>query len=286
MLDAALVIVNFRTPDLVERCLRAVGEDVGERVVVDNASGDGSVERLRARGVEVVARAANDGFAAGVNAGFAATRAPVVVVLNPDTEPRPGAIARLVERLERAPRAGVAGPRLVFADGTPQPSAYRRFPGLGILFLELCTPVGYLLVHLPRLDPYRGTPAAHVYGAAMAIRRAAYADAGPFDEGFFLYLEETEWQRRVRDRGWTVEVADDAEVVHLVRGGGAAADAPSPHFVRSARRYLRRQGHRDGVVRVVLGAALWFSVVFLRAIGRRERAAAYRALAAVLREPA
>jgi GT2 family glycosyltransferase len=283
LLDAALVIVNFRSPDLVERCLAAVGDAVGERVVVDNASGDGSVERLRAAGVEVVARAANDGFAAGVNAGFAATRAPVVIVLNPDTEPRPRALARLVRRLEAQPRLGVTAPRLVFPDGRAQPSAYKRFPGLGILFLELCTPLGYLLVHLPWLDPYRGTPAAHVLGAALAIRRAAYADAGPLDEGFFLYLEETEWQARLRARGWGVELVEDAEVVHLVRGGGAAADAPSAHFVRSARRYLRLRGHRDPVVRAVLGAALWSSVVFLRAIGRRERAAAYRRLTAELR---
>ncbi len=277
------MIVNFRSAELTLRCLDAVGDEVAERVVVDNASGDGSVERLRAAGVEVVARASNDGFAAGVNAGFAATSAPVVVVLNPDTEPRPGAIARLVARLDERPRVGLAAPRLVFGDGRPQPSAYKRFPGLGILFLELCTPLGYLLVHLPRLDPYRGTPARHVLGAAMAIRRAAYDDAGPFDEGFFLYLEETDWQRRAHERGWTVEVVDDAEVVHLVRGGGEAADAPSPHFVRSARRYLRRRGHRDGAVRVVLGAALWSSVVFLRAIGRRSRAAAYRRLLAELR---
>lgn len=275
--------MNFRSAELTLRCLDAVGDDVAERVVVDNASGDGSVERLRSAGVEVVAQASNDGFAAGVNAGFAATRAPVVVVLNPDTEPRPGAIARLVERLDDHPRLGLAAPRLVFDDGRAQPSAYKRFPGLGILFLELCTPLGYLLVHLPFLDPYRGTPARHVLGAAMAIRRSAYEDAGPFDERFFLYLEETDWQRRAHDRGWSVEVVEAAEVVHLVRGGGDAADAPSPHFVRSARRYLRLRGHRDGVVRLVLGAALWSSVVFLRAIGRRSRAAAYRRLLAELR---
>jgi GT2 family glycosyltransferase len=290
----AIVVVNYRSAELTEACVRAALADAPATVVVvDNASGDGSPERLRRALPEatVVERDRNDGFAAGVNAGFAATTEPVVVVLNPDTEPRPGALRMLVEHLDATAEAGVAAPRLVHADGTLQPSAYRRAPGLAILALELCLPLGQLVQRVPRLDPYRvpparwrrGLPVAHVTGAALAIRRAAYDAAGPLDEGFFLYLEETEWQERVRRAGYRIELVPEAEVVHLVRGGGDEALAPSPYFLASMRRYLRGRGHRDGVITAVIDVSLALSRLATRAeavvVPRARRTGGARAAA-------
>ncbi len=274
MTDFAVVVVNHGTPELTIRCVEAARRDEpAEVLVVDNASPDDSVARIRGAGIEVLDRPVNDGFAAGVNAGMAATAAPFAVVLNPDTEPRPGALRTLAAHLERRPAAGVAAPRLVYPDGTPQPSAYRRFPGLGMLTLDLCLPLGYLAMAVPALDPYRVPPArwrdglgvAHVTGAALALRRVAYAAAGPLDEGFFLYLEETEWQQRVRAAGFAVEVVPSAEVVHAVRGGGEAALVPSPHFLASMRRYLRRRGTPDLLIRAAIDGSLLASRVAARA---------------------
>jgi GT2 family glycosyltransferase len=96
--DAAVVIVNYRAPELVERCLESVrtsrGELSLELVVVDNDSGDGSVERLRALPdpARVLCMSENRGFAAGVNAGFEHTSTELVIVLNPDTEVRVGSL--------------------------------------------------------------------------------------------------------------------------------------------------------------------------------------------------
>jgi GT2 family glycosyltransferase len=276
MLDCAVVIVNYRSADLVSRCLATVSTaHQAEVVVVDNASGDGSAAELAGRhpDVTLVERRSNDGFAAGVNAGFAASTAPVVAVLNPDTELRPGALERLVEYLHAAPRAGVAAPRLVYPDGSWQTSAYRRPPGLGTLFLDLCLPVGFVADRFPALDRYRirpdrwreGAHAAHVMGAALAIRRSAYAEAGPLDEGFFLYLEETEWQERVIRAGWTVDLVPSAEVLHLVRGGGEESLAPSPHFLTSARRYLALKGYPRPVVEAAMIVAIQLSRLATRA---------------------
>jgi GT2 family glycosyltransferase len=270
----AVVAVNYGTPELTARCLEAARrEEPDEVLVVDNASPDDSVQGLRAAGLEVLARPTNDGFAAGVNAGLAATSSAFVVVLNPDTEPRPGALRALVEHLERSPRVGVVAPRLLYPDGTPQPSAYRRFPGLGMLTLDLCLPLGFVAMALPALDPYRVPPkrwrdglgVAHVSGAAFALRRSAYQAAGPLDEGFFLYLEETEWQQRVRGAGFDVEVLPSAEVVHAMRGGGEAALAPSPHFLVSARRYLRLRGVPAPLIRAAIDGSLLASRVAARA---------------------
>lgn len=298
MPDLAVVVVNYRTPDLVSECLQSVESSAcAEIVLVDNASGDGSVQALRARHPEatLVERAANAGFAAGVNAGFAATTAPLVAVLNPDVRLRPGALEALAGHLAANPEVAIAAPRLLYPDGSVQPSAYRRFPGLATFFAELALPVGWVLTRLPALDPYRVPPSrwrsgarvAHVTGAALAIRRAAYDAAGPLDEGFFLYLEETEFQQRVREAGFAIELVPAAEAVHLVRGGGAAALAPSPHFLVSARRYLRLRGRSEATTEAVIVAALGLSRLAARAESvvlapeRRTggaRAAAYDAL--------
>jgi N-acetylglucosaminyl-diphospho-decaprenol L-rhamnosyltransferase len=273
-LDAAVVVVNHRTPELVERCLQSVQASGAELkleiVVIDNASGDGSVERLRAgTTARVIAMPDNRGFAAGVNAGFAHTSAAIVIVLNPDTEVRPGALQELVAHLRAQPRVGVAAPLLEDGEGRLAPNGYRRFPGLFTLAIDLCIPFGYALalLHAPALHPYVMSPAAlrsgqrsaWVCGAALAIRRAAYEQAGPLDEGFFLYFEETEWQQRVARTGWGIEIVPQARVSHLVRGGGDEAILHSPHFVVSALRYLSMQGVPLIVSRAVLSISLALS---------------------------
>ncbi|HEY7831031.1 MAG TPA: glycosyltransferase family 2 protein [Solirubrobacteraceae bacterium] len=298
--DAAVVIVNYRTPELVERCLESVRVTAAElsleAVVVDNASRDGSVERLRAAlpSAKVVAMEENRGFAAGVNAGFRHSHAELVVVLNPDTEVRSGALQALLEHLRRNPRTGVVAPLLEDSQGHLAANGYRRFPGLFTLGLDLCLPLGYALSYAPSLHPYALSPAAlqagarpaHVCGAAMAIRRSAYAQAGPLDEGFFLYLEETEWQQRIAQQSWGIEVLPAARVCHLVRGGGDDALAPSPHFLAGALRYLRLRGVPMVASRTVLALALaasWATLCLIACLpGKRttatRQARAYRSL--------
>ncbi len=298
--DAAVVIVNYRTAELVERCLDSVaatrGELVLETVVIDNASGDGSVERLRASQphARVVAMPVNGGFAAGVNAGFCHTDAEIVILLNPDTEVRPGALQALVTHLRARPAAGVVAPLLEDGEGRFAANGYRRFPGLLALALDLCLPFGYALSYAPALHPYALSPAAlragvapaHVCGAALAIKRGAYRQAGPLDEAFFLYLEETEWQQRVARAGWGIELEPSARVCHLVRGGGDESLAPSPHFVVSALLYLRRRRVPTPLARPVLALSLavsWGALLLIACVpAKRARAArqarAYRSL--------
>jgi GT2 family glycosyltransferase len=156
--DAAVVLVNYRTPELVARCLDAVertrGALVLERVVVDN--GAESLEALTALPVRVIPENENRGFAAGVNTGINATDADPIVLLNPDTEVHPGAIEALLAHLEAHPGTGVAAPLLVHVDGTPQANAYRRFPGLGTLFVELCIPGSARTRHRSGAGPSTG----------------------------------------------------------------------------------------------------------------------------------
>lgn len=289
-LDAAVVVVNYGTAELVERCLRSVRESRGqlelETVVVDNASPQDDVARLQAAlpWAQVLAMPQNGGFAAGVNAGVAQTTAELVIVLNPDTEVRAGALQAMLTRLAEHPRAGVVAPLLEDADGRLAPNGYRRFPSLLTAALDMCVPAAYLLAGAPALHPYAmapaaleaGAPTAHVCGAAMALRRSAYLEAGPLDERFFMYFEETEWQSRLVAHGWSIELEPAARVCHLVRGGGEESLAPSPYFVSSAVRYLRMRHVPALLSRATFAAALLSSWATLRLIAllpaKRERA--------------
>lgn len=296
------MIVNYRSAALVERCLESIAAAREwlrlEIVVVDNASGDGSVERLRAAwpSASVIAMPTNGGFAAGVNAGFDHSRAEIVMLLNPDTEVRPGALQGLLAHLRERPRVGVVAPLLEDGEGHFAASGYRRFPGLLSLALDLCLPFGYALSYAPRLHPYALSAAAlragvqpvHVCGAALAIRRSAYLQAGPFDEAFFLYLEETEWQQRIARAGWGIELEPSARVCHLVRGGGEESLAPSPHFVAGALLYLRRRRVPAVLARLVFALSLALSWITLQLIGclpakRRRALRQARAYGALLR---
>jgi len=298
--DVALVIVNYRSPDLVERCCAAAQAGAAglqlEIVIVDNASGDGSVPRLRQAlpSATVIAMPTNGGFASGVNAGFRNCSAEIVVVLNPDAELRGEALRDLVSRLKERPDLAVAAPLLEGPDGRIAPNGYKRFPGLAMVAIDMCLPFGYATERAPALHPYVMSPAAllagrtpaWVCGAAMAIRRSAYAQAGAFDERFFLYFEETEWQQRVREKGWNIEVLAGARARHLIRGGGELSLSPSPHFLTSAMRYLRLRGVPVAVSRAVIALSLATSWLTLRVIswlpGKRAKASlqarAYREL--------
>jgi GT2 family glycosyltransferase len=263
--DLAVVIVNYRTPDDVSASIASVertgGGVVAEIVVVDNASGDGSPALLRERhpGSIVIQEARNRGFAAGVNVGFRATTAPYVLVLNPDTEVRPGALLALRNHLRQHPQVGVAGPVLLDLDGSVRLDSYKALPSLWSIFCGAFFPLGRMLMGTrlhpelrARRDSALGGPVARVCGSAMAIRRAVFDEVGPLDESYFLYFEDVEWQRRAAAQGWGIEVVADARVIHAIQGAHVRETWPLP-YVDSAFRYLVGLGHRP---RQIAGALL------------------------------
>ena len=259
-----MVIVNYNTPTLVTDCLRSLApeaEELGLRVVVvDNASPDGSVEQLRGavagngwgEWVEVIAAERNGGFAAGNNLALrrllAAESAPdCVLLLNPDTVVRPGAVRNLAEFLDRNPRVGLTGSRLENPDGTPQRSAF-RFPRvlgefedgirLGLVSRLLS---GFVVAPPPRDAEHE---AEWLSGASLIVRREVFEQIGLLDEGYFLYYEEVEFCRRARAAGWECWYVPQSRVVHLV-GQATGMDAPGPktrrvpaYWLAARRRYL------------------------------------------------
>ena len=207
-----IVTVNYRTAGMVVDCLRSLFAQVqagdlggGRAVVVDNASGDDSVERVAATisregwsgWTEVMPQNSNGGFAYGNNAGIRAAMAAdnppdYLLLLNPDTVARPGAIRALVDFMEAHPDVGIAGSLLENPAGGVDCSAHRIPSPLGELAgAARLGPLSRLL-HRHAVSPPQRNEAHEcdwVSGASMFIRRQVLEQIGPMDEGYFLYFE-------------------------------------------------------------------------------------------------
>ena len=224
--DLSVVVVSRDVRDLLGACLESLQQGcdglVMETLVVDAASSDGSAAMVRQRfpAVRLLASRENLGFTRGNNWAIRLARGRYVALLNPDTAVQPGALRTLVAFLDGHPDVGVAAPKLLFPDGSVQ-SSRRRFPRPATGFVESTVLERWLgrsrLVREYRLDD-RPADESHdvdwVVGAAMVVRREAFAQAGLFDERFFMYSEEVDLCRRIRAAGWRVVYRPDAAVVH------------------------------------------------------------------------
>ena len=246
----SIIVVSYNTAALLRRCLASLPQTVAgapvEVIVVDNASTDGSADIVAAHfhEVDLIRLPSNTGFAAANNTGLAAARGRYLCLLNPDTEVSPGALERLVAWLEEHPATGVVAPRLLNPDGTTQAVGF-RFPGLLQLALD------WFPLH-PRLlgsrlngrypPPWRRPfRVDYPLGACFVVRRAAAADVGLFDAGYFMYSEEVDWCRRLAAAGWQIWTLPAATVLH--HGGSSTRQQPARMFAElhlSRDRYLRR----------------------------------------------
>ena len=261
-LDLSIVVVSRDTRDLTLRCLAAVGASLAgagrswELILVDNASGDGTVAAVRAAypDVRIIEAGGNRGFAVGNNLGIRRARGGMVLLLNPDTEVVGDAIPRLLGALEADPALGAIGPLLRYPDGAPQGSR-RRFPTRLTPFLE-STIVQQYWRRNRVLDHYfvADRPADErqdvdwLNGACLLVRRGALAAVGGFDEGYFMYSEELDLCARIRAHGWRIAYDPAAVVIHH-EGASSAQAVPRRHIsfnTSKVRFYRRRYGRLYG----------------------------------------
>jgi GT2 family glycosyltransferase len=266
-LDLAVVVVTYNSAATIEACLRSVQtEGAAEIVVVDNASQDGTPRLLAARFPELrlIANAVNEGFGRACNRGWRATRAPFVLLLNPDTELQPGALSALLAFAADQPRAALVGPRIVNPDGSLQHSCF-RFPTLRMVLtgffglIPLDSPANG---RYPRAAYERAHQVEHLLGACLLARRAAADQVGLFDERFFIYFEETDWCYRMRAAGWQNWYCPAATVLHL--GAHSTSRDPermSGEFYRSQARFYRKHYSPVRLLALkglsLLGVAYW-----------------------------
>lgn len=223
--DLSIVIVSYNVRDLLAQCLQSVVCDLSPEVfVVDNASSDDSAAMVREKfpAVHLIANAENRGFAAANNQAFPLTRGRYVLLLNPDTQVRAGALETLLRFMDAhtSRRAGACGGKLLYGDGTLQHSAF-GFPTLAQVFLDFF-PLNWRLTNSRLNGRYpanwyaRGQPFQidHPLGADFLVRREAAEQVGWLDDQFFIYCEEIDWAMRIKRAGWQIWCVPQAEIVH------------------------------------------------------------------------
>ena len=243
-----VVIVAYNAGDLLVAAAASAAEQAGSGAVwvMDAESSDGSLAKLREACPAVhVVPVPNNGFSASNNRGIELTRAPYVLLLNPDAELAPDALATLIATAETNPRAAIVGPAVLNPDGTSQANAFGRFPSLatavGLRVRRATESASGNSSHSPKL-PSATTSVDWVTGAAMLVRRTAIEDAGKMDEAFFLYYEDTEWCHRMRDHGWDVLLEPRAKVVHHLGGSAAPKGRVAEAYRASFYRYCDLYG--------------------------------------------
>ncbi|HLF40394.1 MAG TPA: glycosyltransferase family 2 protein [Acidimicrobiia bacterium] len=244
----AAVIVNYNAGAALAPCVASVlaQEPPAEIVVVDNDSKDGSPDGLPPA-VGVIRTGHNLGYARGANLGIAATRAPIVAVLNPDTALAPGAASALLARFAAEPDLGAAGPQLRNPDGSVYPSA-RQVPsvadavGHGLLFFVWRKNPFTRRYRQTGADPDVRRDVDWVSGAAVWLRREALDSVGGWDERYFMYVEDVDLCWRLRRAGWRVAYEPGGVVEHLL--GVSTAGAPYRMIAEHHRSLLRFAARR------------------------------------------
>jgi GT2 family glycosyltransferase len=231
----AVLIVNYRAYDALERCLASLRQFTGDddEVVVVDWESDAQVREPLAASypwVRFLPSAANLGFSAGVNKAASATTAPMLLLLNPDTEVQGPIVRVLSSWLEAHPEAGVVGPRVLNTDGTIQPSA-RRYPGLSTVlggrstWLTRRYPGNWFsrrnLLHIASDAASESRRVDWLTGACFATPRRVFERLSGLDESFFMYWEDADYCRRVNALGLTCHHLPTTAVSHI--GGASSA---------------------------------------------------------------
>lgn len=251
-MELSLVIVHYRDAErllaLLRRLPQALAGLEAEVIVIDNASGDPELARAVTAALPIVRFVANDrnvGFGAGMNQGVRLATGANVALVNPDVELENGFFRPLLERLQADPTVGAVGPMVLRPGGRFQLTAHRRFPNHATVFTEYCLPLQVLLSRwLSPLHPHdesvaahrRSHRTAHLTAVCLLTKRDVFLASGGFDERFFLYLEETDWQRRLAERGMAIWYCAEARLVHFGSVGKRFAQA-TPEYLASLDRY-------------------------------------------------
>ncbi len=251
-LDLAIVIVNYNVSALLRRCLQSVFAAQGDLrlgvCVVDNASTDDSVAMIRAEFSELslIANPSNLGYPAANNQGLrqlgvlhnAAPR--YALLLNPDTEVPGDAFTTLIDYMDANSEVGVVGPKLVLPDGKLDLACRRGFDSMTALFYRM---VGLSRLfpnsrrfgryNLTYLDEDKLADVDSVVGAFMLVRSKAIQEAGLLDEQFWMYGEDLDWAKRIKNRGWRVVYNPEVTVLHVKRASSRQNPRAQVEFYRA-----------------------------------------------------
>ncbi|AFH59680.1 glycosyltransferase family 2 protein [Paenibacillus caseinilyticus] len=225
-MDLSIIILNYNTRELTLQCLESVYQSQGcsfEVIVVDNASKDDSVATIGREypSVTLVANSANVGYSKGNNQGMRLAKGRYILLLNSDTVIEPDTLKIMVDLMDKNPRFGAAGCKIVLPDGSLDKACKRGFPtpsasfyyafGISKLFPKSAKFNQYQLSHL---DPDEEYPVDCLVGAFMMVRKEAIERVGMLDEEFFMYGEDIDWCYRIKQAGWGIYYYPRTQIIH------------------------------------------------------------------------
>lgn len=285
MSSLGIVIVNYRTPEMLSDCLRSIfmSEGVSPMVcVVDNASGDESAALVRREfpDVTLFVQPKNQGYAYANNVGLrhfgfspkageapAANAPDYILLLNPDTLLPPNALAEMVAFMEARPQCGAAGAKLIRADGSLDKACRRSFPSPEVSLWRL-TGLSKLFPKHKRFGRYNLTyidedetiEVDSVVGAFMLMRREALQQAGLLDETFFMYGEDLDLAYRIKQAGWQIWYNAAVTVMHYKGSSSKQVSSQSIFHFYDAMRIFHRKHYQQSLphpLNVAIESAIW-----------------------------
>lgn len=272
-MELVISIVSWNTKDILCNCLSSLRNYIRPEhtrvIVIDNASCDGTPEMMKDYYPEVtlIASGGNLGFGRAHNITASHSGEPYVLFLNPDTLFMESAHERMLEVMKTDPGIGAIGCRMINADGTVQPLGYQSYPSPwtelvgNLLFSGTLIPLARLL--LPYQDPLKDGFVRKLYGGCLMVRRDVLDQIGWFDERFFMYAEDVDLSRRIKEAGFRLYYLSSAKVIHF----GAAASAKAPGSFTT----LMQCESIAGLMQKYYGSAgrfIYVVGIFLRAVSR------------------
>jgi len=268
----SIILVNFNGVQYLRRCIQSLVDKTREAsfeiILVDNASTDGSRDLVRKEcpSVRLIESDVNLGFSAGNNLGVRHAKGSKFLFLNTDTYLLEDSVSVLAKFLDDTTHVGIVGPRLVFEDGSFQFSA-GRLPNVCVEFVDKIRYSADRYWHRA-LAPINEAIASGtsevgwVTGACMMIRREVFEKVNGFDEHIFMYYEDKDLCKRVRDAGWKVSYHPQTRVAHLLGGSSAGKSSDvNKRYRESQMHYYRKH---------LSTFQQWWLKLYLRSTGKIE----------------
>ena len=270
----SIIIVSYNTREYLRSCLQSIGgSDISvpyEVIVVDNNSRDGSPDMVSEEFpfVRLIRNSENKGFGAANNIGMRAARGSFFFLLNSDAELKQGAVENLVKAMKARARCGMVGPMVTYQSGEIQ---YTFGPDITLPIIAQRL-FSFLVprVLFSKLRARRGRKLNERSGAvqvdclcapALLVSKRLVEDVGGFDEKLFLYVEDAEWCRRARKRGWRLWYAPEVSVLH--HEGASSGGSRNQLSVHAMKGMLYYYGKHNGAAELFLLRALlaWAGVL-------------------------
>ncbi len=278
MAQISIIIVNYNTKDLLDRCLASIQEPA-EIIVVDNASSDTSSQMVAKKypKVKLIASSTNLGFAAGNNLGMQQATGDYLLLLNSDAFLQKDTLTKCLNY-----DFDVFGCKLTFEDGSLQPSAgYLPNPINSFLWIWGIDTWPILKNMLPMVHPKnsgffaKSKPIGWVTGAFMFMKRSVFEKTGGFDEKYFMYGEEIEWCKRINDAGFKVGYIADFSIVHLQ---GASQPNRDRAFVNELQGliYYFKKHYSFWPMRFIIKWGSLARIIAFKIAGKPDRAVVYK----------